>query len=67
MLLGGPGSFDEAYEFVAGGGMTRRVLGDAPDDAKTAALAAMREALVPFATDDGIRMNAAVWLVQARV
>jgi SAM-dependent methyltransferase len=67
MLLGGPGSFDEAYEFIAGGGMTRRVLGDAPDEAKTRALAAMRDALVPFATDDGIRMNAAVWLVRARV
>jgi len=26
----------------------------------------MRDALVPFATDDGIRMNAAVWLVRAR-
>jgi len=66
MLLGGPSSFDEAYEFMAGGGMTRRVLGTAPDEAKTRALAAMRDALVPFATDDGIRMNAAVWLVRAR-
>lgn len=66
MLLGGPSSFDEAYEFIAGGGMTRRVLGTAPDEAKTRALAAMRDALVPFATDDGIRMNAAVWLVRAR-
>ena len=67
MLLGGPSSFEEAYEFIAGGGMTRRVLGTAPDEAKTGALAAMRDALVPFATDDGIRMNAAVWLVRARV
>ena len=67
MLLGGPSSFDEAYEFIAGGGMTRRVLGAAPDEAKIQALAAMRDALVPFATDDGIRMNAAVWLVRARV
>ena len=67
MLLGGPGSFDDAFEFVAGGGMTRRVLGAAPDDAKARALAAMRDALTPFATDDGIRMNAAVWLVRARV
>ena len=66
MLLGGPSSFDEAYEFIVGGGMTRRVLGAAPDEAKTRALAAMRDALVPFATDDGIRMNAAVWLVRAR-
>lgn len=66
MLLGGPGSFDDAYDFLKGNGITRRVLGDAPDEAKTRALSAMRDALLPFATDAGVRMNGAMWLVRGR-
>lgn len=67
MLVGGPGSFDDAYDFLKGSGITRRVLSDAPDEAKTQAFAAMRDALLPFATDEGVRMNGAMWLVRARV
>jgi len=66
MLVGGPGSFDDAYDFLTGSGITRRVLGDAPDEAQARALAAMRDALVPFATDAGVRMNGALWLVRGR-
>ncbi|MCJ7436420.1 MAG: class I SAM-dependent methyltransferase [Acidimicrobiia bacterium] len=66
MLLGGPGSFDDAYDFLKGNGITRRVLGDAPDEAKTRALSAMRDALLPFRTDAGVRMNGAMWLVRGR-
>jgi SAM-dependent methyltransferase len=66
MLLGGPGTFDEACAFLEGNGITRRVLGDAPADLRQRAIAAMRDALAPFQTDEGVRMNGAVWLVRAR-
>ena len=66
MLLGGPCSFDDAVAFISEGGMTRRLLGDAPEEAVGPALDALRDALEPYRTDEGIRMNAAVWLVRGR-
>lgn len=65
MLLGGPSTYEDAVEFVVGGGMTRRALGDAPEDVRARALDAMRDALVPYRVDEGIRLDAAVWLVEA--
>jgi len=66
VLLGGPGTFDEACAFLEGNGVTRRLLGDAPADVRARALEAMRDALVPFRTDDGVSLNGAVWLVRGR-
>jgi len=66
VLLGGRGTFDDAVAFVENSGMTRRFLGDAPPDLRARALAAVREALSPYATDDGVRLGAAAWVVSGR-
>ncbi len=63
LLLGGRGSLDEVMRFLEGGGMTRRLLGDAEPDQRQRALASVREALTPFVTDEGVRIGAAIWIV----
>ncbi len=67
MLIGGPGTLDEAFDFASRNTIVRRFLGDAPPDVRARALGAMREAMASYVTDDGVRMNGAVWLVRARV
>lgn len=66
LLMGGGLGVDEAVAFLAEGGMGKRFLAGA--DAATAerALAAVREALAPFDTPDGVRAGSAAWLVSAR-
>jgi len=66
ILLGGHGTVDEALEFLSHTGMATALLGEAPDDVRTRALAAVRESLVPFASDDGVRLGAKAWTVTAR-
>ncbi len=66
ILLGGRGTLDEAVVFLSHTGMAHALLDDAPDDARALAIGAVRESLVPFVTDDGVRMGAAAWLVTAR-
>lgn len=65
LLLGGHGSFDEAADFQANSGMAARLLGDAPPEVVERALTAMREALRPYATPDGVQLDAAAWIVTA--
>jgi SAM-dependent methyltransferase len=63
MLLGGRGTLDEVMDHVAAGGMLRRFLGDADDGARDRVLASVRDSLAPYETDEGVRIDAAVWLV----
>jgi SAM-dependent methyltransferase len=64
-LVGGPGSLDDAVRFVSHSGIARRALGEADGDLRTRALDAVREAMAPYVTDEGVRMRGAVWLVRA--
>jgi len=65
ILVGGGGSVDDTVEFLRTATMGRTMLAGA--DAATAdrALASLRAALTPYADADGVRLGAAVWLVQA--
>jgi SAM-dependent methyltransferase len=65
ILLGGRGDLDTAMAFLAGSGMTRRLLGDAAPEAQGRAVEAVREALAAFETPDGVRLGAAAWIVTA--
>jgi SAM-dependent methyltransferase len=65
ILVGGGGGVDNAVEFLRTGSMGRTILAGA--DARTAdhAVASARAALTPYADAEGVRLGAAVWLVQA--
>jgi hypothetical protein len=65
ILVGGGGSVDDTVEFLRTATMGRTMLAGA--DAATAdrALASLRAALSPYADADGVRLDTAVWLVQA--
>jgi len=45
--------------------MGKRFLGDADGSTRERALAAVRGALEPYASADGVRLDSAVWLVRA--
>jgi SAM-dependent methyltransferase len=63
LLLGGRGSLDDLMRYIGRNGMTRRLLGDAEPAQRARALDAVREALTPFATPEGVRLGAAAWIV----
>lgn len=65
ILMGGGGSLDDAVEWVRTGSMGRTMLAGADADTLDRALASVRAALAPYADADGVRLGAAVWLVQA--
>jgi SAM-dependent methyltransferase len=65
ILLGGGGTVDDTIRFLRGTGMARVLLADAKPEAVEAAVESIRDALTPFASPDGVRLGAAVWLVQA--
>jgi SAM-dependent methyltransferase len=46
-------------------GPAKRALKDQPDDARTAAIESMRRVLAPYASNSGVRLAGAVWLVAA--
>jgi SAM-dependent methyltransferase len=66
VVLGGGLPLDDAVAFLAEGGMGKRFLGDADEPTVARALAAVRAALVPYASADGVRLDSAVWLVRAQ-
>jgi SAM-dependent methyltransferase len=55
----------DAFDFVAGLGMTRGLLGGLDDDVRRAALDELRAALAEHATPDGVLLGAAAWLTTA--
>jgi hypothetical protein len=60
-------SLDEAVAFQGEIGPVARVLAELEDDKKAQALAAARDALVPYVDDSGVKLGASCWLVSARV
>jgi hypothetical protein len=65
ILVGGGGSVEDAVEFLRTGSMGRTMLSGADPDAAARALASVRSALADHADAEGVRLGAAVWLVQA--
>lgn len=65
LLLGGVGSVDAAVTFLRNTGMGRTLLSTAPADVVDAALAGVADALTPHHDGDGVRLNAATWIVKA--
>lgn len=64
---GGARDIDAALRFLTEDGMGRRLLEDKPDDVRAAAVAAVRDALMPhWSEDDGVVLGAAAWIVTAR-
>lgn len=66
ILLGGPGTVEDAVAFLRSTGMGRILFSDAEAPTVAAALDAVREALTPHAEGDGVRLDAATWIVTAR-
>jgi SAM-dependent methyltransferase len=66
ILLGGGGPVDEAVDFLRGTGMARALFAEASPDDVARAIDAVREAMAPYQTPEGVRLGAAAWLVTAR-
>ena len=57
---------DDVVEFLQRTDMAQTLMKDVDDDTASAAWAAVSEALGPYASPDGVTLNGAAWLVQAR-
>jgi SAM-dependent methyltransferase len=66
ILIGGGGTLDDAVEFVRTGSMARTMLADKDPGTQARALSAVRAAIAPYLDADGVRLDAAVWLVRAQ-
>jgi SAM-dependent methyltransferase len=67
LVVGGGGTLDDAVDFLLDGvGPASAALREAGPEARPRVAAAVREALVPYATADGVRLPAAAWIVTAR-
>jgi SAM-dependent methyltransferase len=64
--VGLAGSLESAVEFLLQMGPAGAALRDAPSDARPKVTAAVREALAPYASDEGVRMGSAAWIVTGR-
>jgi SAM-dependent methyltransferase len=64
MLLGGGGSVDDAVEFLRTGSIGRTMLAGADAGTIDRAVASVAAAFAGHADADGVRLGAAVWLVQ---
>lgn len=58
-------TIDDAVAFLATTGMGRAMLADVEAPTRTRALAAVREALGPYESGDGVRLGSRAWLVTA--
>ncbi len=63
--VGGARSLDDAVEFVRGGSLGRSALAGVAPAVERRALHAVRDALAPYATSDGVLLAGAAWLVRA--
>ena len=66
LLAGGPGTLDDALDFLRNGSMGRTMLADADATTRANALAEVRTALEPYVTDEGVLLGSSTWLVGAR-
>jgi SAM-dependent methyltransferase len=57
---------DDAVEFLSGIGVARTLLASVDPDTARRALAAARDALVPYQRPNGVTLGGAAWLVTAR-
>ena len=65
VLVAGGGDLDDAVSYFADDVFGRMLLGDADEETRAAAKAALRDALAEHMTDEGIRLEGAVWIVTA--
>jgi len=65
LLVGGGGSIEDAVGFLREGSIGRAVLAGTDGPTAERALGAVRDALMPYLTADGVQLDAAVWLVRA--
>jgi hypothetical protein len=65
LLVGGGGSIEDAVGFLREGSIGRAVLAGTDGPTAERALGAVRDALTPYLTADGVQLDSAVWLVQA--
>jgi len=61
--LAGGGTLDDAIVQICDLGTVRRVLADRSESTRADAVASIRHALTPYATAEGVKLPAAVWLV----
>jgi SAM-dependent methyltransferase len=66
MLIGGGGGLDDTIEFLRTGSIGRTLLTNADTASAERAVESVRGALAQHFDSDGVRMDAAVWLVKAR-
>jgi SAM-dependent methyltransferase len=66
ILLAGGGTVDDAVDFFRSTGMGRALFADAAPLDVARAIDAVREALAPYQTPEGVRLGAAAWIVDAR-
>jgi SAM-dependent methyltransferase len=66
VLLGGGLPLDETLEYLRTSGLGRAIFAEATPDQIDDAINAVRGALEPFETNEGIKLGAAAWLVTAR-
>jgi SAM-dependent methyltransferase len=66
IVLGGGGTVEDALDFFRHTGMGRALFADAAPVDVARAIDAVRDALAPYQTPEGVRLGAAAWLVHAR-
>jgi SAM-dependent methyltransferase len=66
LQVGGGGSLEDTVRFALQLGPTGRLLADADEATRTTVAKSVHEALIPYAKDDGVRMDSAAWIATAR-
>lgn len=66
LSLGGATSVDDAVEFMLEIGPIATLLRDADPSVRTRVAQAIREALIPYASRDGVSLGGTAWIVSAR-
>lgn len=59
------GGLEDAVTQASSLGPSKRAMADQPENIRDAAIAAIRRALAPYASADGVTLPAAIWLVAA--
>lgn len=65
LTVGGRGGLDRAVDFILQMGPSGAALREATPELRATVAAAVREALAPYHTPDGLRMPSAAWIVTA--
>jgi hypothetical protein len=65
MDIAAGGTLEDAVFQSSAMGPAKRALADQSDDIRTAAVESIRRALAPYASEAGVKLPGAVWLVAA--